>query len=167
MKRIALFSKHAEPQTIEHEIDNRCGVESEELAHDESSNNRDTKRAAQLRTCTCSKRQRQGAEERGHGGHENWAEAQHTRFKDGVFGALATFPFGLKSKIDHHDGILLDDTDKQDNSDDGDDVKVFLEENQSEHGTDASRRKRRNDRERVHQTFVQDSKNDVDSQERR
>jgi hypothetical protein len=57
-------------------------------------------------------------------------------------------------KIDHHDGILFHDANKQNDADDRDDIEVNFEEHESEHGSHARRRQRGDDGERMNQAFV-------------
>jgi hypothetical protein len=93
-------------------------------------------------------------------------KAQHASLEDGVFCAHAVFAFGLQSKIDHHDGVFLDDADEQDDADDGNDVEVHFEEHESENGADAGGGQRGNDGERVNEAFVQNAKNNVNREKR-
>src|SRR6267378_3897692 len=165
MKSVVLFSQSAKPEFVESEINDRSCVERKKLAHDEAADDADAEGAAKFGTGAGAEGQRESAKEGGHGGHQDGAEAQHARFEDGVFGAFAAFAFGLQGKINHHDGVFLDDTDEQDDADDGNDVEVLLEEHESEHGADAGGGKRGNDGQRMHETFVKDAENDVDRQE--
>src|SRR5580700_8851644 len=166
MKSVAFFSESAKPEFVESEIDDGSGVESQKLAHDEAADDADAERAAKLGTCASAKSQRERAEESGHGGHQDGAEAQHAGFEDGVFGAFAAFAFGLKGEVDHHDRVFLDDADEQNDADDGDDVEVLLEEHESEHCADAGGGKRGDDGGRVNEAFVREAENEVDREER-
>src|SRR3984957_577423 len=157
-----LFSQQPKPEPIEREINDRRCIEREKLTHDKSAHDGNAKRAAQFGTGARSERQRQSAKERGHGGHENRTKSQHAGFEYGVFGAFAGFALGLQSKIYHHDGILLDDADQQDNADDRNDIEILFEQHESENGADAGGRQRGNDGERVNEAFVQDPENNVD-----
>src|SRR6202790_471693 len=145
MKSVAFFSESAKPELVESEIDDGRGVKSEELAHDEAADDADAEWSAKFGTGAGAEGQRESAKKGGHRGHKDGAEAQHAGFKDGVFGAFAAFALGLQRKVDHHDGVFLDDADEQNDADDGDDVEVLLEEHESEHGADAGRGKSGND----------------------
>src|SRR5258705_580936 len=140
MKSVTFFSESAKPEFVESEINDRSGVERKKLAHDEAADDADAEGAAKFGTGAGAERQRESAKEGSHGGHQDGAEAQHARFEDGVFGAFAAFAFGLEGKVNHHDGVFLDDTDEQDDADDGNDVEVLLEEHESEHGRSEERR---------------------------
>src|SRR5258708_2435510 len=157
MKSVVLFSESAKPELVESEINDRSGVERKKLTHDEAADDADAEGAAKFGTGAGAKGQGESAKEGGHGGHQDGAEAQHARFEDGVFGAFAAFAFGLQGKINHHDGVFLDDTDEQDDADDGNDVEVLFEEHESEHRDDTGRRQRRKDGERMHATLVHDA----------
>src|ERR1700722_18314530 len=166
MKSVALFSESAKPELVESEINDGRGVEGEELTHDEAADDADAERATKFGTGAGAEGQRESAEEGGHGGHEDGAEAQHAGLEDGVFGAFAAFALGLQGKIDHHDGVFLDDADQQNDADDGDDVEVLLEKHEREHGADAGGGKGGDDGQRMDEAFVQDAENDVNRQER-
>src|ERR1700733_9027188 len=70
-----------------------------------------------------------------------------------------------KGEINHHDGILLNDTYEQHNADDGDDIEVGFEEHERDDGADTGRWQRGDNRERVHQALIENAENDVDSQQ--
>src|ERR1700688_777873 len=127
MKSVAFFSESAETEFVEREIDDGRGVKSQELAHDEAADDADAERAAKFGAGAGAESEGKCAEEGGHGGHQDWAEAQHAGLEDGVFGAFAAFALGLQSEIDHHDGVFLDDADEEDDADDGNDVEVLFE----------------------------------------
>src|SRR5882724_13006207 len=132
MKSVAFFSESAETEFVEREIDDGRGVESQKLAHDEAADDADAQRATKLGTGAGAEGEWKRAEQGGHGGHQDGAEAQHAGFEDGVFGAFPAFAFGLEGKVDHHDGVFLDDADEENDADDGDDVEVLLEEHKGE-----------------------------------
>jgi len=50
------------------------------------------------------------------------------RFDDGVVGVLALVPLGGQSEVDHHDGVLLDNADQQNNANDRDNAEVVVSE---------------------------------------
>ena len=106
--------------------------------------------------------QRQRAQERRHRGHQDRAKAQHAGLADGLFRLEVPVALGRDRKIDHHDSIFLDDADQQQDSDNGDDRQVKMKQGQDEQGSNACRRKRRKNRERVNIAFVQHAKDDVD-----
>ena len=64
------------------------------------------------------------AEQRGHGGHHDGAEAQQAGLVDGVHRRHALLALGVEREIDHHDAVLLHDADQQDDADQGDDAEI-------------------------------------------
>jgi len=61
-------------------------------------------------------------------------------------------PFGafdLEGDVDHHDGVLLHDSDQQQHADHGDDAELDAEHLERQQGADARGRKRREDRDRM------------------
>ena len=79
-------------------------------------------------------RQRQCAEERGHGRHQDRAEAQQAGLENRVRWSFAFLPLRLQGEVDHHDAVLLHDADQKDDADDGNHVEVLVEEHQREQG---------------------------------
>src|SRR5579859_544951 len=139
MKSVAFFAKSPKPELVESEIDDRGGVERQELAHDEAADDADAERAAKFGAGAGAESQGESAEKRGHGGHQDGTETQHAGFEDGVFGGFAAFALRLQRKVNHHNGIFLYDADEENDSDDGDDIEVLLEKHESEHRADAGR----------------------------
>src|SRR5690349_23668487 len=76
----------AEPlrEAIEVEVDDGRGVKSERLGDDEAADDGDTERLTQLRSHAGAESERQTAEQRGHGGHHDGAEAQEASLEDGL-----------------------------------------------------------------------------------
>jgi len=80
------------------QVDDRRGVEREELAHDEPAHDRDAEGPPQLRAHPCSQGERQRAQERGHRGHHDRAEPQETGLVDRIPGALALPALASRAK---------------------------------------------------------------------
>ena len=76
---------------------------------------------------------------------------------DRFAGSPATVFAQSDGKVDHHDGVFLDDSDQQEDPDHADDVQFHTEEDQAEDRTDAGRGEGREDGDRVDQTFVEDA----------
>ena len=74
----------------------------------------------QLRAFAGSERQRQRAEQRGEGRHHDRAKAQEASLLDRI-ARVAPGPLRLEREVDHHDRVLLDDADQQQDPDRGDD----------------------------------------------
>ena len=117
----------ADLQAVKEEVDDRRGEERQGLGDDEPADDGDAERAAELRAGPSTESERQAAEQGGHGGHHDGTEAEEAGFEDGFFGGLAVFSLGDKGEVDHHNGVLFDDTDEQDDPDHRDDRKIDLE----------------------------------------
>jgi len=109
--------------------------------------------------------QRKGAEERGHGGHEDGPEAQQAGFVDGIQRREILFALQLNGKIDHENGVFLDDADQKDDADQGDQVQVGSGDFDSEYRADACRRDSGENRNGVDEAFVEDAENNVNRNE--
>src|SRR5215831_3136388 len=99
-------------QPIEIDINHRRSEESEHLADDQSTNNRDSKRASQFRTNPGTNRQWQAAQQSSGSGHHNGPETEEAGFVNRVDRRFAFFALGIEREVNHHDGILLDNTDQ-------------------------------------------------------
>ena len=62
--------------------------------------------------------------QRREGRHHDRAEAQQAGFVDRLERALALFALGAQREVDHHDRVLLDDADQEDDADDRDDGEL-------------------------------------------
>src|SRR6266849_820165 len=100
-------------QPIEPEIHNRRGVERKQLAHQQAAYNRDAQRVAQLRSGAGSEGERQAAQQCRHGGHHDGTETQQASLKDGFFRGLMFHALGFEREVDHHDGVLLHDSNQK------------------------------------------------------
>jgi hypothetical protein len=153
-------------EAVEEEVDHGGRVERQNLAQDEAADDRDAEGAPQFRSGTGSERQRQAAEERRHGGHHDGPEAQEACLVDRLFGRLALLAFGLEGKVDHHNRVLFDDADQEDDADQRDYVEIVPCDQQGQDGTHTRRRERGEDRDGVDVAFVQDAEDDVDGDQR-
>src|ERR1019366_3635681 len=150
----------------EPEIDNRSSEQSQDLAEDQTADDRDPERFPEFGTNAAAKREGNSAEQRGHGGHHNGAETQQTGLVNGFFGSLAFFPLRFEGEIDHHNGVFLHDTYQKNDADQCNDVEVLVEQNESSDGTDAGGGQRGKNRHGVDVAFVQDAQDDVNRNDR-
>src|SRR5258708_7543289 len=134
---IADVKREAASEPIECEINNRRGVKRQQLAENQAADNGDTEGPAQLRANASAERQRQAAEQRGHGGHHDGPRTKQACFIDGVERSLSFLALGFEREVNHHDGIFLDDADEQDNSDQRDDAEFRAAEKQRENRANA------------------------------
>src|SRR5690606_20004497 len=81
--------------------------------------------------------------------------------EDGIPWTHPLVPFGLQGEVDHHDRVLLDDADQQNDADDGDQSQVVTGQQQGEQGADRRRRQRREDGDRVDIALVEYAEHDV------
>src|SRR5580698_7852142 len=130
------------PDTVEEEIDNRSGEEREHLRDEQTADDGDAERGAELRAGAAAECERNSAEERGHRGHHDGTEAQKAGLIDGLFGRHALFALGFESEVDHHDGVLFNDADQKDDSYKRDDREAVAGDEQRENGADAGGRQR-------------------------
>ena len=125
------------------------------------------KRPAKFVPGARSQRQRQSAQQRGHGGHQDRAEAQHARFKnrlDVLFPSSRSacsaksiimmaffFTMPISSTMPMMEMMF----------------RSSLKSIKRQHRAHARRRQGRNDRQRMHQALVQNAEHDVHRQQRR
>src|SRR5260370_8139149 len=100
-----LLAEHSQAEFIEREIDDRCGIEREELAYDETANNGDAERTAELRARTRSEGQRKSAEESSHRGHQDGPKTEHAGFEDGILSLHPTLTLFLQFEADNPNSI--------------------------------------------------------------
>ena len=65
------------------------------------------------------------AKHRGHRCHHDRPEPNETRLINRFFGTESFVTFCVEREIDHHDRVLFHDADKQDNSDDRDEIQLI------------------------------------------
>src|SRR5882724_7580167 len=97
--------------------------------------------------------------------HDNWAEAQHACLKDRISCTLSFLALSLQRKVDHHDGILLDDADKKEDAYERDDIELAMKEDERADSADAGRWKSGENGNGVDEALIQDPKNDVDGKQ--
>src|SRR6516164_892984 len=112
------------------EIDHRRRIERQPLRHQHPADDRDAERLAQFRATATTKRNGHRAEQRGERRHHDRPEAQQTRLMDRLLRALAFEALGLQREVDHHDRVLFDDADQQDDADDRDHRQLVMQEHQ-------------------------------------
>jgi len=72
-----------------------------------------------------------------------------------------SFALELECEVDHHDAVLLHDTDQQNDADDPDDIEVESKQTQCEQCADARRRQCGEDRDRMYEALIEHSEDDV------
>jgi hypothetical protein len=94
--------------------------------------------------------------------HHDRPEAHEARFADRVGRVRPLAALRLEREVDHHDRVLLDDADQHDDSDECIQVELAAEQQQCEQRAEARGWQARQDRERMHVAFVQNSEHDID-----
>src|ERR1700726_2804836 len=93
-------------------INHRRRVQGQELRQQQTTDNRDAERAAQLRSGAGPQRQREPAEQRGHRRHHDRPITDQAGLVDRFRRIKISLTLTDQREIDHHDGILLDDADQ-------------------------------------------------------
>ena len=114
----------AAAEAVEIDVDHRRRIEGQDLADHQAADDRDAERLAQLRAVAEAQRQRQRAQHRRHGRHQDRAEAQQAGLVDRLARLEPFVPLALQRHVDHHDGVLLHDADQQQHADHGDDAEL-------------------------------------------
>src|SRR3984893_11578835 len=143
--------------TIHVNVHDGSGEKGEHLAENESADDGDTERTAQLRANTGAKSERESAKKRGHGGHHDGAEAQQAGLIDSFDGGLAFQALCLHGEVDHEDGIFLDDANQQNNSNHSDNAEVQFGDSDRQNRTDAGGRDGGENGNWVNKAFVQNA----------
>src|SRR6059036_1170311 len=152
-------------EAVEREVDHGGGVEGEELGEEEAADDGDAEGAAQLGAGAGAEGEGKAAEEGGHGGHHDGPEAEQASLEDGLMRRQALGALGIQGEVDHHDGILLDDANEQDDADEGDDAEVDAAEEEREDGADTGGGQGGEDGDGVDVALVQDAEDDVHGDE--
>ena len=104
-------------QSGEQQIYHRRRVEREKLRNQQTSDDRDAERTAELRSRPDANGQGQSAQQSRHGRHHDRAKTEKTRLVNRLLRRQSLVAFGHQGKIHHHDPILLNDPDQENNPD--------------------------------------------------
>ena len=97
-----------------------------------------------------------------------WPESQQAGLVNRIPRIHPFVSFGRQREIDHHDRVLLHNSDQQDDPDHADEVQIGLEQDHGHQRSNACRRQRGNDRQGMNQAFVQNiTQHDIDGKQRR
>src|SRR5215469_10942173 len=94
------------------------------------------------------------------------AETQQASFVDSIEGRLDFFALGFERKINHHDGVFLDDADQQNQANEGDDTELHLEEQKRQDGSHTRGGKRGENGDGVNIALIEHTQHNIDSDER-
>src|SRR6266481_8986617 len=152
---------------VEHYVDHWRRVERQELAEKQGADDGDPEWTAQLRPGPAAKRKRDRPEQSRHRRHHDRAKALERGIEDRLFGPHPKGPLGIKREVDHHDGVLLDDADEQDDGDHPHQRQVVAGDHERDQRPDASRRQGRQNRDRMNGALIEHPQHDVDRDHRR
>src|SRR5262249_16376715 len=142
------------------------GVEREDLAQDEATDDGDTQRTAQFGANAGAKSKRQAGKERGHSGHHDRTKTKQARFVNRIHWSFPFVAIGFERKVNHHDGVFLNDADEKNDTDERDDAELRPAKKKRENGANSGGRKRRKDRDGMDETFVENAENNVNRNQR-
>src|SRR5262249_23400557 len=94
-------------QTIKPQVNDRGRVKRKQLAQQQSADDSDTQRMAQLGSCTGTQRQRHSSQQGRHRRHHDRTESKQTGLIDCLLRRFAFFPLSFQGKVNHHDGVFL------------------------------------------------------------
>src|SRR3989442_1325800 len=155
----------AQGEPVEGQVHDRRRVEGQELREKQPADDRDAERAPQLGAGAGAEGQGQAAQERRQRRHHDRPEAEQARLIDRRLRRAALVALSVEGEVDHHDGVLLHDTNEENDPDESDDVERRAAELQGQDRADARRRQRREDRDRVDVALVEHTQHDVDGDE--
>ena len=112
-------------------------------------------------------RERKRAEDRGECRHHDGTEAHQAGLIDRLARGKPAVAFRLEREIDHHDGVLLDDADEEQDADEGEEREGRVRDDEGENRADARRRQRRQDCQRMDVALVEHAQHDIDGDDRR
>ena len=127
-------------QPVEAEINDRCREQGQQLAENQTADDRHPERVAQLRAGSAAEHQRQCGKKRRHRRHQDRPETQQAGLIDRLARQLSLVPLGVEREVDHHDRILFDDADQQDDPDDRNDAEIAAVDHQRQQRSDTGRR---------------------------
>ena len=93
-------------------------------------------------------------------------ETDQAGFVDRIGGLVALDALRLQREIDHHDGVLLHDTDQHDDADEGVDVQLVVEDQQRGQRAQPGRGQAGKNRDGMDEALVQNAQHHVDHQDR-
>ncbi len=156
---------HRQPEAVEIEVDDGCGVEGQYLADEQSADDRDAERLAQFGTLAKADRQRHRSKHRRHRRHYDRPKAFEAGLVDRFTRCQAVAALSIEREIDHHDRVLFDDANQQDNADHCHDAELGAGVDQRQHRADPCRRQGRQNRERVDEALIEHPQHDIDGEQ--
>ncbi len=147
-----------EAQTIQIEVDDRRGVKRKHLAHDQSADDGDSERTAQLRACSPAERKGQGPKQRRHGGHQNGPKTQRQAWKMASSELLPSLRSASSAKSIIRMAFFLTMPISKMMPIRAMMLRSGVSDQQSQNRADARRRQRRQNGDRVNIAFIEDAR---------
>ena len=107
----------------------------------------------------------ESADEGGHGGHGDGAEANAAGVEDGITWGLAVEALGIEGEVDEDDGIFFDDADEHEDADEAVDIELHFEEEEGEESSEACAGEAGEDGDGVDEAFVEDTEDEIDDED--
>jgi len=135
------------------------------LGDEEASDDRDAEGASGFGAIAEAEGDGECADEGGHGGHGDGAEADAAGVEDSITWGLAVEALGIEGEVDEDDGIFFDDADEHEDTDEAVDIKFHFEEEEGEESAEACAGETGEDGDGVDETFVEDAEDEVDDED--
>ena len=152
-------------EAVEVKINHGGQVEREELREQQTADDGEAERLPHFGASAEAKGNRQGADQRGHAGHHDRAEADQTGFENGLLRGDIFRALPVEGEVDHHDGVFLDDADQHDDANKGVEAQIDLEHVKRDQRAERRRRQAGEDGQRVDEALVEDAENDVNDED--
>src|SRR4051812_19187909 len=126
--RRAVWTSDPTGEPFEIEVDDRRRVKGQPLRDEQTADDCDTEWTPQLGPGALSKCDWHSAEQGGEGRHHDRPETQQASLVDRLARAFAFEPLRLEGEVDHHDRVLLDDTDQENDADHRDHAQIVMQQ---------------------------------------
>jgi hypothetical protein len=113
-------------ELIEIEINNGCGVQSQQLGYSQTTDDCDSKRLTDFGAVTLAHCKRNRTKHCGQSGHHDGTKANNTGLVNCIGGGEVLVPLSFQREIDHHDGVFFHDADQENDSNDRDNERSTL-----------------------------------------
>ena len=134
------------------------------MRHDETPYHAKAQRPARFAAGADTQRDRQRGHQRRHGRHHDRAKPKQAALINRIE-RLSPLPLRLDREINHHNRVLFHNTDEHDEANERVDIQVDAEEHQRHQRPEPGRRQSGQDCDRMNETFVKNSQNEVDDQD--
>ena len=135
-------------------VKDRRQVQRNHLREDQSAHHGEAERTARIRAGADAESNGRGAHQSGHRGHGDRTEANQAAFIDRFRRGFVSGAFALDGKINHHDRVLLHDSDQHDDADETVEVQAEMKNLQREQRAESRRRQSGKNRNRVNEALV-------------